>query len=72
MKKLTAQAELANRVVSQGRDLGLGHLKVQQVLNNGKTVVVNNIKLTSFSNCGYLGLEFDPRLIQSVKDCTDI
>ena len=71
MKKLTAQAELANRVVSQGCDLGLGHLKVQQVLENGKSILVNNKKLVSFSNCGYLGLEFHPQLIEAAKEATD-
>ena len=71
MKKLSAQAELANRVVSQGRDLGMGHLKVSQVLDNGKTVVINGKKITSFSSCGYLGLEYDPRLMQAAKDAID-
>jgi 7-keto-8-aminopelargonate synthetase-like enzyme len=71
MKKLSAMAELANRVVSQGRDLGLGHLKVQEVLEKGKSVLVNNKKLVSFSNCGYLGLEFHPQLIEAAKEATD-
>jgi 7-keto-8-aminopelargonate synthetase-like enzyme len=71
MKKLSAQAELANRVVSQGRDLGMGHLKVQEVLEKGKSVLVNDKKLISFSNCGYLGLEFHPQLIEAAKEATD-
>ncbi len=71
MKKLTAQAELANRVVSQGRELGMGHLKVQEVLEKGKSILVNNKKLVSFSNCGYLGLEFHPQLIEAAKEATD-
>ncbi len=71
MIKLTAQAELANRVVSQGRDMGLGHIKVQEVLDKGKSIVVNGKKLVSFSNCGYLGLEFDPRLLDSAKEAID-
>jgi 7-keto-8-aminopelargonate synthetase-like enzyme len=71
MKKLSAQAELANRVVSQGRDLGMGHLKVQQVLDKGRAVMVNGKKLVSFSNCGYLGLEFQQELIEAAKEATD-
>jgi 7-keto-8-aminopelargonate synthetase-like enzyme len=71
MKNLSPQAELANRVVSQGRDQGLGHLKVDEIYDNGRTVIVNGKKLVSFSNCGYLGLEFDERLIESAKNAID-
>lgn len=71
MKNLSLQVELANQVVSQGRDLGLGHLKVQDILDNGRTIIVNDKKLVSFSSCGYLGLEFDSRLKESAKNAID-
>jgi 7-keto-8-aminopelargonate synthetase-like enzyme len=71
MKNLSPQAELANRVVSQGRDEGLGHLKVDEILDKGRTVIVNGRKLVNFSNCSYLGLEFDPRILNSAKDAID-
>ena len=53
---------MVNRLISQGVEMGIGQLKVQDHSTNGRTINVNGKNLLYFGNCSYLGLELDPRI----------
>jgi 7-keto-8-aminopelargonate synthetase-like enzyme len=52
------------------RQLGVGLLDAEDTCLDGRTVRVNGRSLLNFSSCSYLGLEFDPRLIEGAIDAT--
>lgn len=68
MENLSPQVELINKIVSHGRDLGIGQVKVQDHSTNGRTINVNGKNLVYFGNCSYLGLEYDKRITEAAID----
>ncbi|MDB5048091.1 MAG: hypothetical protein JWO30_1162 [Fibrobacteres bacterium] len=51
-----------NGYINQARSHGLIQLVDQGSQHNGHSVVVNGQELINFGSCGYMGLEFDPRV----------
>jgi 7-keto-8-aminopelargonate synthetase-like enzyme len=68
MENLSQQVELVNRIVSHGRDIGIGQVKVQNHSTNGRTIKVDGKEIVYFGNCSYLGLELDNRIKEAAID----
>jgi 7-keto-8-aminopelargonate synthetase-like enzyme len=68
----TTQAgfELVNNLVTQAKEMGIGQIKIQEMLPDGKTIRIKDKTVTSFSSCSYLGLEHDTRLITAADEAT--
>ncbi len=60
--------ELLDEIASSGKNLGIILQDTEDKQLDGKTVHVNGKRLTTFTNCSYLGLEMDQRLIAGTID----
>lgn len=50
------------RQVGHARSLGLVRVRIEDDLHDGATITVDGRQLANFGNCGYAGLNTDPRL----------
>lgn len=60
--------ELLDSIASSGKSLGIILQDIEDQQLDGRTVHVKGKKLINFTNCSYLGLELDPRLIAGSID----
>lgn len=62
--------ETLDKIAESGKSLGIILQTTEDEQMDGRTVHVNGRKFINFTNCSYLGLEMDPRLISGVIDAT--
>jgi 7-keto-8-aminopelargonate synthetase-like enzyme len=62
--------ELFERAVDSALAIGVGHEHAEDDRFDGRHVRIRGRDLLSFASCSYLGLELDPRLIESAIDAT--
>lgn len=60
--------ELLDEIASSGKNLGIILQDTQDKQLDGRTVHVKGKRLVNFTNCSYLGLELDQRLIAGTID----
>lgn len=60
----SAFREAVFQIHKQGRDRGHYFLTAQDESFRGRMIQVDGRRLLSFGSCSYLGLEFDPRLVE--------
>lgn len=60
--------ELLDEIASSGKNLGIILQDTQDKQMDGRTVHVKGKRLVNFTNCSYLGLELDQRLIAGTID----
>lgn len=71
MKNLSPQVELVNRIVNDGKKIGISQIRIQDGKVNGRTITVDEREKIYFGNCSYLGLEQDSRVKQAAKQAID-
>lgn len=62
MTNPTSRIAIINSNVKLAKSHGLLQRSVDEILGNGRTVVVDGNEMVNFGSCSYLGLETDPRL----------
>ena len=64
----TKPIDILDQMISEGLELGLGHLSAENERLDGRTLRIGGRDLIHFGSCSYLGLELDPRLKQGAAD----
>ncbi len=54
-----------NDIISKGKQKGIWQLYNESPQGQGRTIEIDNKELINFGSCSYLGLDFDPRLIEA-------
>ena len=60
--------EIVNQVASLAAQLGIVHNETEDLSLDGKHIRIRGQDLLFFGSCGYLGLEYDPRLSEGAID----
>ena len=59
------------RQVGHAKSLGLVRVRIEDELHDGATITVDGRELINFGNCGYAGLNTDPRLKKAAIDAVE-
>ncbi|NME69792.1 aminotransferase class I/II-fold pyridoxal phosphate-dependent enzyme [Flammeovirga aprica] len=65
MNNLSKKKEQAFHLLNEAKELDVINFNLDPSIFRGRTITVGDKKLLHFANCSYLGLENDPRLIES-------
>ncbi len=70
MQRETDLLDVADTIITLGKERGLGFLTAEDEQLDGRTFCVRGRRLLNFASCSYLGLETEPHLKEGAMDAT--